>query len=307
MDPSPDKEDPKKKPPSRDLAEFDPAEREFWDSDDDEGQAEEHQSAEEVSEKAEEAPGPGQGGHDPLDENLEDLDDLDLEDPEEIEDLEEEADLSEDSEQEESHEEPERTPESTPKEPDPESEKRRLSRKDFIWLGVLGVFLLIIGIYALSLFLKSVQPSRRPDNVDFPVPGDKIVLESIATYWRKADHQVDKVSLEADLIPCAVVKVKSGSGSGRLRFFFENDEGDYVGDPLTYSFAEGRFEPGGTDELNLYGTHGFEHEGQYAAYVTAEFKFWYVNVFEGPAADDQDGQEDEFEKLTRIRISPKRR
>ncbi|NIP96972.1 MAG: hypothetical protein GWO24_27480, partial [Akkermansiaceae bacterium] len=60
MDPSPDKDDPEKRPPKRDLVDFDPAERDFWENADDE-EAEEERPGEEPE----------------LEEQLEDLDEGD--------------------------------------------------------------------------------------------------------------------------------------------------------------------------------------------------------------------------------------
>ena len=179
-----------------------------------------------------------------------------------------------------------------------------MSRSDFAWMSTLGIVLLAIVIYALGLFFGNIQTSGGPDSVKFPVKGDKVVIGGIETFWRKPDREVEKVSLEAQLIPCAMIKLKSGTGDCRLRIFFENEEGDYVGDPITLAVSDGTFNTSGTAEIDVHGTEGFEHEGQYAAYLTESFRFWHLNILEGPATD-QDGAR--FEKLTRVTISPKRR
>jgi hypothetical protein len=268
MDPTPEKEDPDVKPPSRGTADESSEDRRFWGLDDEEDEV--------PAARGKSAPAPEP---DPLDE--------DLDDPED------DAGTT-------------ASRVGPPADPDaPVGWARfKVSRKDVLWLGALGVFLLILVSYAIGIFFSNINTVGRPDGVDFPVKGTKVVIGKILTYWRKPDREADRVKLEARLIPCADITLKSGSGRGRLRVFFENEEGNFVGDPVSLDFTDGVFADSGTPQAVINATDGFEHEGQYNNYIAEQVKFWYVNVFEGPAPDVEDG---EFKEILRLRISPKRR
>lgn len=268
MEPRPDKEDPDTSPSDRDSGDFAPEERDIGAGDDmEDGEKlvpdEKENSGEEPEDK----------DYDPLDEDLED-------DPEDV-------------------------PEESPPAPEaaPYGEGPKFSRKDLIWLGVLGVAVLVVMIYAVSLFFGDVNTST-PDNVDFPVKGESVVIRKIDTYWRKPDREVDLgVRLKAKFIPAAEVQLKS-SNSGSLRFFFENPQGERIGDPVTLAFSGGSFDKSGGESAHFHSTSGFEDVGAYNDYLTEKVHFWYLVVLEGPGLHAEGS---DYKKLLRIRISPKRR
>ena len=290
MEPRPDKEDPDSSPSDRDSGDFAPKERNV-------GAGGEMEDGEELVPDEEENPGevPEDEDYDPLDEDLED-------DPEEV--------------SEESPPAPGTAPggpdaprglfvEESPPAPEaaPGGVGPRFSRKDLIWLGVLGVAVLVVMIYAVGLFFGDVNTST-PDKVDFPVKGESVVIRKIDTYWRKPDREVDLgVRLKAKFIPAAEVKLKS-SGSGSLRFFFENPEGERIGDSVTLAFSGGSFDKSGEESAHFNATSGFEDVGAYNDYLTEKVHFWYLVVLEGPGLHAEGS---EYKKLLRIRISSKRR
>ena len=264
MEPRPDKENPDTSPSDRDSGDFAPEESDV-------GAGDEMEDGEELIPGEEGNPGkePEDEDHDPLDKDLDDV------------------------------------PEESPPAPEaaPGGVLPRFSRKDLIWLGVLGIAVLVVMIYAVGLFFGDVNTST-PDKVDFPVKGESVVIRKIDTYWRKPDREVDLgVRLNAKFIPAAEVKLKS-SGSGSLRFFFENPEGERIGDSVTLAFSGGSFDKSGGESARFNATSGFEDVGAYNDYLTEKVHFWYLVVLEGPGLH-ADGSE--YKKLLRIRISPKRR
>lgn len=284
MEPRPEKDNPEIPSSDRPKSDLSPEEREIWAEDE-----EELEEPEGEEEDLEELPGDGAGedeSYDPLDEDLDPPDgptaEPELREREEAEPV--------------SGVRPPGSGEEAPLFP-------RYSRREVIWLGALGLVLLLVGAYFLKLFFGDINTST-PDEVDFPVKGGSVVIREIQTFWRKPDREVDKgVRLEAKFIPAAEIRLKS-SGSGSLRFFFENPEGDLVGDSVTLEFAGGSFEQSGDDTASIYATSGFEDLGAYNDYLTEQVHFWHLVVLEGPGLQ-ADGSE--YKEILRMRISPKRR
>ena len=187
------------------------------------------------------------------------------------------------------------------------AEKKRIlpqySRRELAWLRALGIALLLIIILALSLFFRDVNTST-PDKVDFPVEGSNVVVRKIETFWRKVDREKDLgVQLSAKFIPSADVTLKS-SQSGSLRFFFENPEGDRVGDPVTVSFSGNKFDESRDSTMNIHATGGLEDLGDYNEYLTEKVHFWHLIVMEGSGLEAEGSS---YEEIIRMRISPRRR
>ena len=273
MEPSSDKKDPKIPPSQRAPGELGPEEREFWASDEDEPQ-----------ENDELEGGLEDEDYDPLD------DDLDEEmTPEGV--SAEPAPASEKA-----------TPPLVP-DPDSESFLPSFTRKEVLWLGALGIAVLGVIIYSVSLFFGAINTST-PDQVDFPVKGDNLVIREIETYWRKPNRETDLgVRLSAKFIPAADIELKQ-SGSGALRFFFENPEGDRVGDSVTLAFSGGSFDKSGSETASFNGTSGLVDIGDYNDYLSEKVHLWYLIAMEGP---DLRAKGSEFKEILRMRISPKRR
>jgi hypothetical protein len=275
MEPSSDKEDPKIPPSQRALGKLGQDERDIWPSDEDEPEEKDELEGE-LEDK----------DYDPLDDDLDE----------------------------------EMAPEGVPAEPAPAPEKAAPSpvpdpgseskaflpsftRKEVLWLGALGVAVLGIIIYSVSLFFSAINTST-PDQVDFPVKGDNLVIREIETYWRKPDRETDLgVRLSAKFIPAADIELKE-SGSGALRFFFENPEGDRVGDSVTLAFSGGSFDKSGSETASFNGTSGLVDIGDYNDYLTEKVHFWHLVVMEGPGLRAKGS---EFKEILRMRIFPKRR
>ena len=179
----------------------------------------------------------------------------------------------------------------------------KYSRADFLWLSALGLALVGVISIALRLFFNDINTSLT-DDVDFPVKGDNVVIKKIETYWRETDREKDtSVQLNTKFIPAAEVMLKS-SEEGSLRFFFENPEGDLVGDPVTLTFSGGNFRETGEKKAGFHATGGFEDLGDYNEYLTEKIHFWHLIVVEGSGL--QPGGSD-FKEIMRMRVSPRRR
>ncbi len=192
--------------------------------------------------------------------------------------------------------------ESTPEEAAP-SILPKYSRTDILWLSGLGLALVGVMIIALRIFLTDINTSST-DDVDFPVKGDKVVIKNIRTYWRETDREKDiTVQLNTKFIPAAEVMLKS-SDEGSLRFFFENPEGDLVGDPITLTFSDGNFGETGETKADIHATGGFEDLGDYNEYLTEKVHFWHLIVWEGSGLQPK---RSDFKEIMRMRVSPRRR
>jgi hypothetical protein len=179
----------------------------------------------------------------------------------------------------------------------------KYSRTDFLWLSALGLALVGVISIALRLFFNDINTSLT-DDVDFPVKGDNVVIKKIETYWREIDREKDtSVQLNTKFIPAAEVMLKS-SEEGSLRFFFENPEGDLVGDSVTLTFSGGNFHETGEKKAGIHATGGFEDLGDYNEYLTEKIHFWHLIVVEGSGL--QPGGSD-FKEIMRMRVSPRRR
>lgn len=279
MAPPPDKDDPKARPSKRPAGDLSPEERKLWADDD-------------------------------LEE-LEDLDDLD--------DLDKKPDRGDSKRSTEAPEDPlpPSSDDPSPAAPGPAPPETppatvtdavraapRLNRAELVWMGVLSLVLLGGIIYFITLIGSNINTSEPPEVVDFPVEGQNVVIGDIETFWRKPRDEDQGVRLEAKLIPCATIKLKSGSGSGALRFFFEDPDGNNIGDSVTLEFSNGAFSSTGDAQAEIYCTGGMADEGEYAAYLTEELSFWHLIALEGPGPKASGS---EFKQVLKMRISTNRR
>ena len=177
------------------------------------------------------------------------------------------------------------------------------SRKDLIWMSALALAIAAVIIIASGLFFSNVN-TKLADDTDFPVRGENILIKNIETYWRKADREKDiGIQLNAKFVPAAEVTLKS-SEDGVLRFFFENPEGELVGDPVTRTFSGASFRDTGEKTTYIHATGGFEDLGDYNDYLTEKVDFWHLIVMEGAGLDSNSSS---YKEIIRMRLSPKRR
>ncbi|MBB79881.1 MAG: hypothetical protein CMN02_02570 [Roseibacillus sp.] len=176
------------------------------------------------------------------------------------------------------------------------------STREIIWLSSLAFAIILIGVFALRLFFGNITTSTAED-VDFPVKGEHLTVGKIETYWRKVNPEADRgVQLGTKFIPAARVTLRS-SGSGSLRFLFENPEGDLIGDSVTLTASGGNFLGSKQPSTNINATGGFKDLGDYNEYLTEQVRLWKLVVLEG----GPDSESAVFTPFIRMPISPKRR
>jgi hypothetical protein len=188
-------------------------------------------------------------------------------------------------------------------------QRPRLNRREVVGIASFALVILIAAVWMLSRFFS--QLSFREDVhalPDFPIEGERIAVEDAATFWRepvRSGENRDVARREVVWIPVLEITLDPDeSPAGALRVIFRNSQGDPVGDPITRSFAAGRFEASGNATMNFPATDGFEKDGDFQAYRTGSGDPWVVELLEGPSADAAAGT---FKKLSSIPILPLRR
>ena len=174
-----------------------------------------------------------------------------------------------------------------------------------ISLAVFGVIIIAIVSFVMMLFFRELPTDDPSFTADFPVQGTSLVIDDIETYWRKPDASKDRgIKTDAVHIPAGMITLGKDSKSAALRIFFENDEGDLVGDPITLTISNGKFSRSGKNSAEVYCTHGFSEIGDLPAYLTNQIEPWSLIVREGPSADARGNQ---FKEILRLPIAPNRR
>lgn len=174
-----------------------------------------------------------------------------------------------------------------------------ISKSEIMAIGGVGAGLLLIVIWALSLFFSNVNTESPEARVNFPVEGQFATMEATKTYWRDPKDSDLGVRKEAHLIPAAKLTLDPASKSGALRILFMDDSEHIVGDTITVAISNGKF-ANGSSEIEVYATEGFTDEGDHAAYLTEQTGKWHLVVKEGP---DQNSPGRDFNDLFRLTIS----
>lgn len=160
----------------------------------------------------------------------------------------------------------------------------KISIKPVEWLGLglLLILLLLTGFFALRWMIGDYSKATVGGTYkEFPVNGARVVLVGGDFYWRAPvleGENRDTVRRGTRLIPVVELKVKGGPAAIRLRF--KDDEGTYIGDPLTVSVS-------GEVTEEFAGTAGFEDIGMHAAYRIGETDPWTVEVFEAESVNSR--------------------
>jgi hypothetical protein len=184
----------------------------------------------------------------------------------------------------------------------------RLSRLELVSLVAVAVAIVGASGWVLrTFFVKLPIRAARVELPTFPARGERATVKAATTYWRapvRGGPNPDAARAEAKLIPVLKLTLADGDGRGALRVFFRNSQGEAVGDSVTRTFADGKFAPGGSPELEIAATTGFDDEGKHAAYLISEGDPWIAEVFEGP---EERAPFETFRLLFKIPISTDRR
>lgn len=182
--------------------------------------------------------------------------------------------------------------------PAPEQEKpglpkiSPLTRLEKIGIATFAALLLAGGAFFM---LNSVSKLPEEEKVlterDFPIKGTRVEAVSLESYWRPPAGS-DTVRRGTGLLPEFTLKV---SGSGAVRFFFRNSDGETIGDGVTRAVN-------GPASFKIAATAGFEDIGTHGPYRTGDIKPWTIVALEGPSTD---APGDQFKPLFTIPISTK--
>lgn len=134
--------------------------------------------------------------------------------------------------------------------------------------------------------------------VPFPVQGDQVCLAKVSSGWVTVavDPRVDTMPSN-NYYPVSTITLDKKSTSGKLRLFYANHEGKFVGDALTVSHTDGKFESG--ESIQFKGSSGYESDSDFNAYFSGYINPWYLVIYEGASDSNTLSQ---FKELTRIEL-----
>ncbi len=182
----------------------------------------------------------------------------------------------------------------------PISLRPHLGLSKFERIGLICLVGILLGgsiWFLASTVYRLPRPALRLQARDFPIKGEKFLVDSAECYWRKPiteGEHADVCRRGTLLLP--VIEMAVSEGSSTIRVFFKNDEGVTVGDPIIRRIGKGT--------VKIAGTAGIEDPGIFAAYRTGNATRWTVAVYEIPSGDIAKG---EGRKLFEMEIPAERR
>lgn len=156
-----------------------------------------------------------------------------------------------------------------------------------VGLIALAVLFLGLGFWWLASLFSTISTTRLGDDQpDFPAEGEFVTITTAETYWRKPIRDGDRpdvARIETQFIPVLNINIDD-SETGIIRVIFRNEQGDFVGDSISQSFANGVFDSNANPATEFPATDGFASSGAFNGYRVGEDR-WTVEVFEGPSTD----------------------
>jgi hypothetical protein len=175
----------------------------------------------------------------------------------------------------------------------------RLSGTERLGMIVLAAILVAGGLFAYVFILQRLPTeSSRASMTDFPIQGEKVVIDAADTYWREPIQEgagIETFRRGTRLLP--IIELRITGGSGAVRVLFRNEDRLVIGDAVTRTVD-------GAATLKIAATAGFDDLGMHAAYRTGGSKPWTAEVFEA-ASVNSPGRE--FKRLFEMNISTARR
>lgn len=174
-----------------------------------------------------------------------------------------------------------------------------LSKIERIGLAALVALLLIgAGVIYFNTISRLPKGADLAAANDFPIAGQHVTVDSAESYWRTPVTEggnADTFRRGTLLLP--VVSLGIGKGTGAVRVFFRDGNGELVGDAVTRAVRDGA-------KLDIAATAGFEDAGMYAGYRTGLGKVWTIEVHE---AASENATATAFRKLFEMSIASDRR
>lgn len=171
-------------------------------------------------------------------------------------------------------------------------------------ISLFAVVACLIGalVWGVSAFLNEApQGELITFKEDYPAKGQNATIAAVDTWWRKpirtGDNADAGIVLDANLIPCARIKLIDG-GSTILRVTFRDDEKQLVGDTINLTVEDGKFVKSGSDEIEINSTAGFKNASRINAYTNEDINPWSLAITER-------GTGEESGPLVKARISAK--
>jgi hypothetical protein len=172
----------------------------------------------------------------------------------------------------------------------------------------LALLLLLVAVWVVRMLAAHVPTMNSAElGANYPHAGTHATLAGVQTHWRapvSSGPNKDRFRQGALLLPVARITLAQRSGSGALRVFFRDSNGEIVGDPTTVAFADGRFATTNSEVIEIVATDGFRQEGLHAAYVAGQGGAWMLEMREAATVDAGAGA---FTVLLETPISPQRR
>lgn len=114
----------------------------------------------------------------------------------------------------------------------------------------------------------------------YPISGTQLTIKSVSTEWFISDVEEDSKTMSLyTYTPSVKIKIGKEATSGKMRCYFINSRGKYIGDPITKRFKAGSF-PEGT-EITITCSEGYQHSGDFEAYYAGFTEPWKLLILEG--------------------------
>lgn len=177
-----------------------------------------------------------------------------------------------------------------------------LGKHEKIGLIAIAVILAGIAVWAVAGLLRNVPTTRYgAGQPDLPAEGTYATVDDATTFWRKPVREganPDQAHGEAEFIPVVSVTLDGGT-SGVIRVIFRNESGEYIGDNISRTFSDGRFDRSGSETIEFPATDGFRDSAGYNSYRVGTDR-WTAEVIEGPS---RGASGSEFKTLFTIPVS----
>jgi len=110
-----------------------------------------------------------------------------------------------------------------------------LLKETKLYIAIYAVFLLLLGAGAVYLFAKEFPTVYNPLELELPATGNAITVSKVHATWREVT-EADSVNEGVVIIPEVFIQTSKDS-SGTIVGFFQNNNGDTVGDPVSLDLS----------------------------------------------------------------------
>ncbi len=160
--------------------------------------------------------------------------------------------------------------------------------------------LLIIG-FSIAIYNYSTKINWIPHElaeVEYPIKGNHLSIKSVSSGWIPViDEEASEE--ETEYIPSAQITLSKDSAAGKMRCFYLDGNGKYVGDPITLDCQVGQFSD--SDTVTFTCSQGIGQSSDFFAYQSGFVKEWYLLILEG---DSDSASINDYKELTRIKLRP---